>query len=196
HNIVLILTAFLLACTFLINSTYAGEQSKNAVKGEKITVRVNGLSCPFCAYGLEKKLKSLNGVAKLEIKINDGLVNLFLKEGAKLTEAEIQKKVKEAGFTPREITFEKPVTKSESKYHNVALKIEGMQCQGCVSRVEAALNKINCAKEVSVSLEKNEATVLCSGDEKDRGKLIETVEKLGFKAKFVGVNKASVEEQN
>lgn len=185
-NIALILTAFVLACTFLINFTYAGEQAKNAVKGEKITVRVDGLSCPFCAYGLEKKLKSLNGVEKLEIKINDGLVILFLKEDAKLTEAAIKKKVKEAGFTPREITFEKPVTRSESKYHKVALKIEGMQCQGCVSRVEAALKQVECTREVSVNLEKNEANVVCTGDEKDQKKLVEAVEKLGFKVKIVG----------
>ncbi len=185
-NIALILAAFVLASTFSVNLAYAGEKAKDAVKGEKITVRVDGLSCPFCAYGLEKKLKSLNGVEKLEIKINDGLVYLFLKEGAKLSEEEIQKKVKEAGFTPREITREKPAAKSDVKSRKVTLNIQGMQCQGCVSRVEAALKKADCTREVSVNLAKNEANVVCTGDKKDQKKLVEAVEKLGFKATIAG----------
>ncbi|MFQ5708994.1 MAG: cation transporter, partial [bacterium] len=153
-----------------------------------VTLRVDGLSCPFCAYGMEKKLKRIENMEKLDIKINEGLVILFFKEGAKVDKQVISKKVKEAGFTPREITIERPVAKSDVISHKVTLNIEGMRCQGCVSRVEAALNKVECTQQVSVNLEKNEANVVCNGDEKDQKKLVETVEKLGFKARLVEVS--------
>ena len=37
-------------------------------------LRVDGLACPYCAYGIEKKIKALGGVDKgsIEIKLNEG----------------------------------------------------------------------------------------------------------------------------
>ncbi|MCZ6677304.1 MAG: hypothetical protein O7E52_08645 [Candidatus Poribacteria bacterium] len=32
----------------------------------QIQLRVDGLACPFCAYGLEKNVKALKGVKKLK----------------------------------------------------------------------------------------------------------------------------------
>lgn len=167
-----------LALFFVATVVSAGQQ-------QKVTIRVDGLACPFCAYGMEKKLKRLEGVEKLDIKINEGFVILYFEEGAKIDKELISKKVKEAGFTPREITIEKAAAESEAKAQKVVLNIKGMRCQECVSRVKTALTEANCVKEVSASLEENKATVLCMGDEKDRKKLVEVVDKLGFKARIV-----------
>ena len=70
---------------------------------KKVTLKVDGLSCPFCAYGLEKKLQKIDGVEKLDIHINDGVVVLYFKKDASVDSATIEKKVKEAGFTLRKI---------------------------------------------------------------------------------------------
>ncbi len=164
--------SLLLGLILFTSSLFAGEL-------QKVTVRVDGLACPFCAYGMEKKLKRMENLEKLDIKINEGLVILFFKKGAKIDKELIAKKIKEAGFTPREITIETP------RAHKVTLNIEGMRCQGCVARVKEALKKIECTREVSVNLEKKEAYVICSGDKKDQKKLVDTVKKLGFKAKIV-----------
>ncbi len=37
-------------------------------------VQVDGLACPFCAYGIEKKLSAVPGVDKLETDIAAGTV--------------------------------------------------------------------------------------------------------------------------
>ncbi len=42
-------------------------------------LRVDGLACPFCAYGIEKKLKALDGVVRLETNIKDGTVLVIMK---------------------------------------------------------------------------------------------------------------------
>jgi len=37
--------------------------------GVTVKIRVDGPACPFCAYGLEKKLKRVEGVKDLEIDL-------------------------------------------------------------------------------------------------------------------------------
>ena len=73
---------------------------------EEVGIRVDGLSCPFCAYGVEKKVGGLDGVEKVEIEIEDGLVAVTLADGATLDEATAKQAIDEAGFTLR--SFEAP----------------------------------------------------------------------------------------
>ena len=68
-------------------------------------LRVDGLACPFCAYGIEKELNRTKGVAGIAIDINAGTVTVTMAEGATLTEAKAGRIVKDAGFTLR--AFEK-----------------------------------------------------------------------------------------
>ena len=79
-----------------------------AAEGEGVTVkvRVDGLACPFCAYGLEKKIKRIEGVKGLDIMLNEGLAIVYFDEDARIDEELLEEKVKEAGFTPRGITIE------------------------------------------------------------------------------------------
>ena len=65
---------------------------------------VGGLACPFCAYGVEKKLSALAGVERLETNIEDGSVIVTMQDGMTLDEAAARKAVKAAGFSLR--TFE------------------------------------------------------------------------------------------
>ena len=67
---------------------------------------VDGLACPFCAYGVEKKVGGLNGVETVMIDIDGGIVAVTMGGGATLSEAAAKQAVDEAGFTLRE--FEAP----------------------------------------------------------------------------------------
>ena len=64
-------------------------------------VGVDGLSCPFCAYGIEKHLSRIAGVDRLEIDIKAGLVTVHMKNGVALAEAAAAKAAKDAGFRMR-----------------------------------------------------------------------------------------------
>lgn len=64
-------------------------------------LHVDGLSCPFCAYGIEKKLGAVKGVQRIEVDIASGAVAVTMAEGATLDEAAAKKAVKEAGFSLR-----------------------------------------------------------------------------------------------
>lgn len=75
--------------------TWAG----SAFAGEAYRLRVDGLACPFCAYGIEKKLSSLDGVEAVDVDLKDGAVLVTMKDGASLDEAAAKQAVKDAGFT-------------------------------------------------------------------------------------------------
>lgn len=62
-------------------------------------LRVDGLACPFCAYGIERKLNALPGVERIETDIKEGVVVVTAKEGAAIDEAAAKRAVEEAGFT-------------------------------------------------------------------------------------------------
>ncbi len=72
--------------------------------GASVTLRVDGMSCPFCAYGLEKRLREIPAVDTLVIRVSDGLVQIRVKEGQELDDAALENAVKRAGFTLREIS--------------------------------------------------------------------------------------------
>lgn len=62
---------------------------------------VDGLACPFCAFGIEKRLNKIDGVIDIEVDIGDSVVRVTLQEDKTLTEEQARQAVKEAGFTLR-----------------------------------------------------------------------------------------------
>jgi len=69
--------------------------------GTHYEMRVDGLACPFCAYGVEKKLKAIEGTNKIEVDLDKGLVKVNVDEGKELTEAQMKKLFHDSGFTYR-----------------------------------------------------------------------------------------------
>ncbi len=67
---------------------------------------VDGLACPFCSYGVEKKITGLNGVDKIDIDLDAGFVAVTMAGGATLDEEAARRAVDQAGFTLRR--FEAP----------------------------------------------------------------------------------------
>ena len=101
-RILRILTATLVVGILLLPLfTSAAEQVEKNDLQPKITVRVDGLSCPFCAYGLEKRIKKLSAVQKWHIDIKKGTMELFPKVGQYIDLDEVKQAVKNAGFTPK-----------------------------------------------------------------------------------------------
>ena len=70
---------------------------------ERYEVGVNGMACPFCAYGIEKKLGGLDGVASMKIRIKDAEVDVVPSPRATITPSEIELAVDKAGFALREL---------------------------------------------------------------------------------------------
>ncbi len=69
--------------------------------GTEYRMRVDGLACPYCAYGVEKKLKAIEGVGKIDVNLDAGLVVVDVAEGVTLTEPQMKTLFQDAGFTYR-----------------------------------------------------------------------------------------------
>lgn len=85
---------FLLFSTLLaVNSAWA--------QGLVYQVGVDGLSCPFCAYGIEKQLTKLEGVKQVKVNTAIRQVVVSMSEGKILDRAQVEEAVKKSGFTMR-----------------------------------------------------------------------------------------------
>ena len=78
--------------------------------GMQYDLRVDGLACPFCAYGIEKKFTRTEGVENVEIDLKNGLVVVKTSDGKSFTEDQLKNIVKDAGFTMKSMS-EKSLSK-------------------------------------------------------------------------------------
>ncbi len=67
-----------------------------------VEINVNGMTCPFCVYGLSKNLGKVAGVAKADASLEQKKVRIVLTPD-KQPEIDLYKKIIiDAGFTPGE----------------------------------------------------------------------------------------------
>lgn len=67
---------------------------------DQFMVQVDGLGCPFCAYGLEKKFKEFKGIKKVKIDIETGDFSFSYPAEKKLSMEAVEQQVEKAGYTP------------------------------------------------------------------------------------------------
>ena len=114
-------------------------------------IQVDGLGCPFCAYGLEKKFKEFKGIKQVSIKIDTGDFKFTYPSDKELTMDAIITQVKKAGYTPKSAKIVRANGKEELFNVNVfplgneegtivttkSLLVYG-NCEMCKHRIEAA----------------------------------------------------------
>ncbi|HFE31878.1 MAG TPA: heavy-metal-associated domain-containing protein [Gammaproteobacteria bacterium] len=75
--------------------------------GKLYELRVDGMACAFCAYGIEKKFKKMDGVEGVDINLQKGLVQVKTREDKTFTKTELKKLIHDSGFTLKSLK-EKP----------------------------------------------------------------------------------------
>jgi copper chaperone CopZ len=68
-----------------------------------IEIDIDGMTCPFCVYNLEKELGKLSEVKQVLISLKSNKARLTLREGTHIDSDTLQEVVLSAGFTPREV---------------------------------------------------------------------------------------------
>ena len=72
--------------------------------GTQYDMRVDGLACPFCAYGIEKGFTKTEGVKSVDIDLKNGLVIVKTEEGKTFTEDILKEIINDTGFTMKSMT--------------------------------------------------------------------------------------------
>lgn len=145
--ILLILISFLNAKILL--------KDKNLKKSNSLYhIRVDGLACYFCSYGLERFFKKTGKIYSMDINLKSGIVTIRFVKGKKLPSAkDIYKYVHDAGFTPRWIEVklkgrfsanEKSFIISENKQSlDIELNIKDREKTDAIVSIKGKLNKKN-----------------------------------------------------
>ena len=78
-------------------------------------LRVDGMACPYCAYGIEKKLKAMDGIVdeSVAFRLNDGVVRFRAADDAAISEEKLKKLISDAGFTLRSVSTASEQTETE-----------------------------------------------------------------------------------
>lgn len=93
-----------------------------------VEMQVDGMTCPFCVYGIEKKLEAVGEVKDVSSNLKTGIVDINLKKNEQINIERLNKAIHESGFTPGKIkintTGRLTTYKLEGK-ENPALKVTG-----------------------------------------------------------------------
>lgn len=89
------ITIVLLVLGLLSAPAWAGQAGKVYELG------VDGLGCPFCAYGIEKTLGEVDGVDRVDVDMKRGVVVVTIAAGADLDQDTARQAVEDAGFDLR-----------------------------------------------------------------------------------------------
>jgi len=89
-------TALMLMGLFLLSGPVLAEPQ------EVLEIDVAGMTCAFCAYGVEKNLGKLPGVEKAQVSLEAKKARVVMKAGETPDETTIREIIRDAGFTPRE----------------------------------------------------------------------------------------------
>lgn len=65
-------------------------------------LHIDGLACPFCAYGLEKQLTEIPDIDGIETDIEAGTIRVTMAAGRPLDAMTAAQAVEDAGFSLRE----------------------------------------------------------------------------------------------
>ncbi len=80
-------------------------------------LQVNGMSCPFCAFGIEKKLQRVDGVQKVDVLLDEGRVRLTFRANNVATVDALEDTVERAGFrlSGMKLKVQGTLTREDSK---------------------------------------------------------------------------------
>ena len=92
---------------------------------EGATVLVEGMSCPFCTFGVEKRLKKVQGVGSVEINMGAGSASMSASEGESIDFSSIPEAIRKAGFTPGAIDLSAVGTLSAGDGERSVFKVSG-----------------------------------------------------------------------
>jgi mercuric ion binding protein len=72
--------------------------------GDSLRLKVDGMVCSLCAYGVERRLKKIEHVEGVRVELDSGLVVLTLRTGTVVCDSVLTAEVRRAGFALRGVT--------------------------------------------------------------------------------------------
>lgn len=187
----LFISTLALAALGLLAGT-SGAAAQGPAGGRKqAAVTVQGMQCPFCAYGIKKHLAKIPGVTRVDVELAKNQAIVTFAPDAKVTDAQIQQAIRKAGFTPGKIEW-RPGGKGEAAEGSkltdektATFAIEGMRCLGCEAKITADLEELPGVSLAQVDWQTRTATVRYDASRVTPEEMVRAIEQAGkFQAKL------------
>lgn len=140
---------------------------------KKQSFNISGMTCAACAARIEKIINKLDGVTRANVNFAVEKATVEY-DDSRVSIEKIEDSVKKLGYG-----IEKEETNSNAK---VELKISGMSCAACSSKIEKKLNKIDGVIKGAVNLATEKANIEYDPKKVKASDLIKAIEGLGYKA--------------
>ncbi|GFZ31184.1 copper-translocating P-type ATPase [Clostridium zeae] len=133
------------------------------------TLKIEGMTCAACVRRVEKAITKLEGVNEAAVNLATETLRVSFEED-KLSLNDVEAAVDKAGY------------KAISTVKSAKVKVEGMTCAACVSRVERFVKKVSGVEKAEVNLATETLTVAFDSDVIRLSDIKKAVEKAGYKA--------------
>ena len=92
--------ALMMTCLYGVdvNSQLSDSKNKSLSTNVDIVIEVKGMVCSFCAQGIQKNLEKQQAVQSVTVNLTDKTVQLKLKKGAKISDEQLDRIIKHAGY--------------------------------------------------------------------------------------------------
>ncbi len=140
----------------------------------KKTYKITGMTCAACSARIEKIVGRIEGVKSVSVNLATEKMNLEADIGTDLQK--IIQSVERAGFK----------AEPEEDKGSHTLKITGMTCAACASRIEKAVGKAEGVRSVSVNLATERMKVEIDSQKIGMAAIKQIIEKLGFNWEEIG----------
>lgn len=100
----------------IVNIAWASETvESNFELQSRFEIRADGLACPYCAYGIEKKFMAIDGVKSIDVDLKKGLVKVNGVVSLSFNEQQLKTLFNDSGFTYRSMKKLKNKTISDKQ---------------------------------------------------------------------------------
>ena len=187
-NLLIIITT-VFALTLFSNNVRA--QSER----DQIEVQVDGLGCPFCAYGLEKKFKEFKGIKDVKIEMETGQFTFSYPSDKEMSLEMVESQVDKAGYTAVSTKITRADgTVEESKENITALTEESKivskdifvagNCGMCKARIEKTSKNITGVINATWDKDNKMLKLEFDSSQTSIGKVAEAIAKAGHDTKY------------
>ena len=88
---------------------------------KQVVVAIKGMSCPVCAHHLQTLLEKLPGARKATVSLKTGRAVVSFGTNVTVSDAQIEQKIRDAGFVPGKIQLSGAQTKKQPAHHTYQL---------------------------------------------------------------------------
>ncbi len=176
--------------TLLLASIAPEQLSAQKKDRDQVNVVVDGLGCPFCAYGLEKKFKEFKGIKHVKIDVETGDFTFTYPKDKGITLDEVEAQVDKAGYTPISVEIirtdgskerselEEFVPDADAVVVEESLFVAG-KCGMCKSRIERGAKRVNGVVSAEWNKKKQELIVSFDQALTDKAAIAESIAIIG-----------------